>query len=103
MRRALVDHARANLTEKRDAKRGLPARKETPILTTAQSREILALEDALIGLSQVAGRASRVVELRYFAGLSLKETAAVLHIGLTTVKEDWNFARAWLLRELRKP
>ncbi len=100
MRRTLVDHARANLTSKRDAKQGLPPRKKAPVLSAAQSKEMLALEDALIGLSQVSGRASRVVELRYFAGLSLKETAAVLHIGLTTVKEEWIFARAWLLREL---
>lgn len=100
MRRALVDHARANLTRKRDAKQGLPARKKAPVLTANGSREILALEDALISLSQVSGRAGRIVELRYFTGLSLKETAAVLHVGLTSVKADWAFARAWLLREL---
>jgi RNA polymerase sigma-70 factor (ECF subfamily) len=100
MRRALVDHARAKLTQKRDAEHGLADRPNATVLSVAQSREILALEDALLGLSKVSPRASRVVELRYFAGLSLKETAAVLHVGITTVKEEWTFARAWLLREL---
>ena len=62
---------------------------------------MLALDEALEGLAKIDERKSRVVELRYFGGLSLEETAQALAVSVDTVKRDWRMARAWLLAELR--
>jgi RNA polymerase sigma factor (TIGR02999 family) len=101
MRRILIDFARA----KRNEKRGAGAPKVTldegllpPIET---SHDLVALDDALHALAAVHPRKSDVVELRYFGGLSLEETAETLHVSIDTVKRDWRFARLWLLRELK--
>ncbi|MCY3003790.1 MAG: sigma-70 family RNA polymerase sigma factor [Planctomycetota bacterium] len=103
MRQVLVDHARARHAEKRG---GGVARVpleslEFPDLQRDPER-MLALEDALQRLEQVDERKAKVVSLRYFAGLSIAETAGVLELSVTTVKDEWSFARAWLFRELRK-
>ena len=63
-------------------------------------QDLVALDDALQALAAVHPRKSEVVELRYFGGLSLEETAEALHISTDTVKRDWRFAKLWLLREL---
>lgn len=72
------------------------------VLLTAQARgiEILALDEALETLARIDGRKSRVVELRYFGGLDIEETAEVLGISVGTAKRDWRMARAWLIGEL---
>lgn len=100
MRRILVDHAR----RRRSAKRGGDALCVAldDALLTAQARgvEVLALDEALDALARIDHRKSRVVELRYFGGLSIQETAEVLGVSVDTVKRDWRMARAWLLGEL---
>ncbi len=100
MRRILVDHARKH----RFAKRGgnalfIPL---DGVLLAAQKRgiEVLALDEALDELARIDERKSRVVELRYFGGLSIEETAEVLEVSVDTVKRDFRMARAWLLAEL---
>jgi RNA polymerase sigma factor (TIGR02999 family) len=100
MRRILVDHAR----HRGFAKRGGHVQ-HVPlddVLLVAKSRgiEVLALDDALDALARIDHRKSRVVELRYFGGLSIEETAEVLEVSVETVKRDFRMARAWLLAEL---
>ncbi len=100
IRRILVDHARGQHA----AKRGAGARKLPleDILETPRQRplDLVALDDALETLARIDPQQSRVVELRFFAGLSIEETAEVLHISPATVKRDWTAAKAWLYRDL---
>jgi RNA polymerase sigma factor (TIGR02999 family) len=100
IRRILVDYAR----NRRSAKRGGGAVQipidETLLGTRMPGIEVLALDEALTSLSNVDPRKGRVVELRYFGGLSVEETAEVLRISAETAKRDWKMAKAWLLREL---
>jgi RNA polymerase sigma factor (TIGR02999 family) len=104
MRRLLVDWARAKHAEKRggDARAisldGMAG--EGPAAPT-RPEELLALDEALDRLRARSERQARVVECRYFAGLSIEETAEALGVSATTVKDDWRIARAWLYRELR--
>jgi RNA polymerase sigma-70 factor (ECF subfamily) len=100
IRRILVDHARGH----RSAKRGADA-VHVPLdeaLLGAQARgvEVVALDEALSALSAIDARKGRVVELRYFGGLTVQETAGVLQISAETVHRDWKMAKAWLFREL---
>ena len=74
---------------------------QTAVLSPGRDRSILALDDALAEFSHVAPRQAKVVELRYFGGLREEEIVQVLNISPRTVRRDWEFARAWLLRELR--
>ena len=101
MRRILVDFARA----KRSQKRGGRAMRVTLVDDLAVSdepgRDLVALDDALEELAKLDERKSQVVEMRFFGGLSLDETAEALHISPDTVKRDWKLAKAWLFRELR--
>lgn len=108
MRRVLVDHARARQASKRGSGHvavlvddsSLAAR--TPAGTrVAEGVDILALDEALDRLKEVGPRHSALVELRFFGGLSVEETAAALNVSRATVTRDWAFARAWLYRELR--
>jgi RNA polymerase sigma factor (TIGR02999 family) len=102
MRRILVDAARARKANKRG---GLAAKinfDETALLSTAPDRSILALDEALTSFAQLAPRQAKVVEMRYFGGLSEDEIVAALSISPRTVRRDWDFARAWLLRELNQ-
>ena len=75
---------------------------ETAVLSPAPDRSILALDEALTAFSQVAPRQAKVVELRYFGGLTEEEIVAALKISPRTVRRDWDFAKAWLLRELSR-
>ena len=101
MRRVLVDYARS----RRYQKRGAGARKVPITSALAVTREpnidVLALDDALERLAAVDERKAKVVDLRFFGGLSLEETAAVLEVSRETVKRDWRLAKLWLLRELQ--
>jgi RNA polymerase sigma factor (TIGR02999 family) len=101
MRRILVEHARARKAQRR----GGGARRLTLEDGITPSKgdflEILVLDEALSALAALHSRQSRVVELRYFGGLTIRETAHVLGVSEETVKKDWRLARAWLLRELR--
>jgi RNA polymerase sigma-70 factor, ECF subfamily len=100
MRRILLDRARRKAAAKRGG-RGQPVDlTKTLDVAQAKARELLALDDALNALAQVDPRKSRIVELRFFGGLSVKETAEVVQVSSDTVMRDWKLARAWLLTEL---
>lgn len=99
MRRILVDHARHRNALKRARPVGHLPLDEGPGNVDLQL-DLVALDRALEGLAAIAANAARVVELRYFGGLSIEETAAVLGIAPATVKRHWTFARAWLHRAL---
>lgn len=99
IRRLLVEHARRRRAAKRDA--GVRITLDEQLVgTDGPSLDLIALDDALQGLERVAPRQARVVELRYFGGLSVEETAEVMVSSPATVKRDWSFARAFLLRAL---
>jgi RNA polymerase sigma factor (TIGR02999 family) len=100
MRRILVDAARARGSQKRGGNASITDLDESAVVYPAPDRSILALDDALTAFSQVAPRQAKVVELRYFGGLTEEEIVAALKISPRTVRRDWDLARAWLLREL---
>jgi RNA polymerase sigma factor (TIGR02999 family) len=103
MRRILVDHARGRVAGKRGAgERPLPI-DDAIVFAEMPSAEILALDDALTRLAAVDPRQSRVVELRFFGGLTMEETAEVMGISPATVGREWTVAKAWLYAELRPP
>lgn len=100
MRRILVDHARARLADKRGGQQVRVTLTDIQELAGARPPDLLEVDEALTRLAVVSHRAARVVELRFFAGMSEEETAAALAISEGTVKRDWRFARAWLLAQL---
>ena len=101
MRRVLLNYIRDNKRKKRGGGAIQVELKDEMIITEAKSDEILALEEALCRLSEIDERKAKVVELRYYGGLSVEETAEVLKVSDITVTRDWNLARAWLARELK--
>ena len=102
MRRILVDHARAHRTAKRGGRDQKISLDDTVLLTAEQSTEVLALNEALERLEKLDARQSKVVELRFFGGLTEEEAAEVLGVSSRTVKRDWRLAKAWLYGELKK-
>ncbi len=100
MRRILVDHARAKLADKRGGGAAMVPLDEALVFSAERSRQVVDLDEALSRLEVRDERVSRVVELRFFAGLSVEETAEALRISTRTVKRDWQFGRAWLQAEL---
>ena len=103
MRRILVDAARARGSQKRGGMAATVNIDETAVLSPTPDRSILALDEALTAFSRVAPRQAKVVELRYFGGLTEEEIVEALKISPRTVRRDWDLARAWLLRELSHP
>ena len=100
MRRILLDRARRKVAGKRGGKiQPLDLTKTVDVAQT-KARELLALDDALDALAEFDPRKARIVELRFFGGLSVKETAEVVKVSSDTVMRDWKMARAWLLTEL---
>jgi len=103
MRHILLDRARRRVA----AKRGGPAPRlnldEVPEVGSGRARELIALDDALSALAKIDERKARVIELRFFTGLSVEETAEVLKVSPDTVMRDWKLGRAWLLAELNEP
>jgi len=102
MRRILVDRARARLAEKRGGSREKVSLDSAVAFSAEQSEEFLALHEALERLAQRDPRQGRVVELKFFGGLTDEETAEVLGVAPRTVKRNWQVAKAWLLRELNR-
>jgi RNA polymerase sigma factor (TIGR02999 family) len=100
MRRILVDASRAREADKRGGCAPSLTIDDVPLAAPQPGRCLVALNEALNALAAVDERKSRVVELRYFGGLSVAETAAVLHVSPETVHRDWRVAKAWLHREL---
>jgi RNA polymerase sigma factor (TIGR02999 family) len=101
MRRILVDYARRRQYAKREGEERKVSLEEAALVSKERATELIALDDALIGLEAIDARKSRIVELRYFGGMTIEETAEVLHISHATVEREWNTARAWLYRQLR--
>lgn len=102
MRRILIDHARARRSLKRGGDAVHVALDDTPVGSSPPHADLLALDEALTRLAAMDMRKSRVVELRYFAGLSVEETAEALDLSPDTVMRDWKMAKLWLLRELKR-
>jgi RNA polymerase sigma factor (TIGR02999 family) len=100
IRRILVDHARRRGFAKRGGHVLRVPLDEALLEAQARGIDVLELDDALDALGRIDGRKSRVVELRYFGGLSIEETAEFLKISIDTAKRDWRMARAWLIAEL---
>jgi RNA polymerase sigma factor (TIGR02999 family) len=100
MRRILVDHARGHLADKRGA--GVPVLSLDEVVVEAQNQsvDLLDLDEALNKLEKLDPQQGKIVELRFFSGLSIEETATVLGISPATVKREWAAARAWLYREV---
>jgi RNA polymerase sigma factor (TIGR02999 family) len=100
MRQVLVDHARSRKAAKRNAGRqALPLDENLPV-TDERAAELMALDDALAALAGVDPEKARLVELRYFTGLTIEDTAEMLGVSPATVKREWALARAWLHREI---
>ena len=102
MRRILVDSARARGNDKRGGGVAKVSFDEAVLVSEEPGQDLVALDQALQALEAVHQRKSQVVELRFFGGLSVEETAEVLNVSRETVKRDWQFAKMWLLRQLRK-
>lgn len=102
MRHILVDYARRRSAAKRGGGGTDVSLEEAWIAAVEPHTDVLALDDALEALAKVDARKAKVVELRFFAGLSVKETASVLEISEKSVIRDWSLARAWLARELKE-
>jgi RNA polymerase sigma factor (TIGR02999 family) len=100
MRQVLVDHARNRLAAKRQGGARVTL-SEAANVPYQSELDVIAVDEALTRLSELDERQVRVVELRFFGGLSIPETAEALHISVATVKRDWTMARTWLSRELR--
>ena len=101
MRRILVDHARSRNYEKRGGGVQQVSFDEGLVVALEPAQDLVALHDALTVLAKVDARKSQVVELRFFGGLSVEETAEALRVSTDTVTRDWKFAKVWLLRELQ--
>ena len=102
MRRILVDFARARRNEKRGGEWRKVSLHEALLVSADAGQDLVALDEALSALEAAHPRKSQVVELRFFGGLSIEETAEALQVSIDTVKRDWRFAKLWLLRELAR-
>ena len=103
MRRILVDHARAKNRDKRGGNaETLQFDEDATVIQSGQSVDLIELDEALSRLAEHDPQQARIVELRYFGGLTLEETAETMHLSRTTVATDWAMAKAWLHRELTK-
>jgi RNA polymerase sigma-70 factor (ECF subfamily) len=102
MRRILLDHARGHLRHKRGGPLQILPLDEALAFSAERSEELVKLNEALERLSAIDPRQSKIVELRFFGGLSVEETSEILGISPKTVKRDWAVARAWLHGELQR-
>jgi RNA polymerase sigma factor (TIGR02999 family) len=102
MRHILVDFARARQYAKRGGEAEQVSLDEALVVSSERGADLVALDDALKSLAALDPRKSKVVELRYFGGLSVEETAEVLKVSVETIHRDWRLAKVWLLRELSR-
>lgn len=103
MRRILVDQARRRTAQKRGRQFQVTLETDPPLADAAPPEEVVAVDEALARLAEADARSARLIELRYFGGLTIEEAATSLGISVATAKRDWAFARAWLQRELSHP
>jgi RNA polymerase sigma factor (TIGR02999 family) len=102
MRRILIDYAKQRHRVKRGANEDLPLEEALTVTVSDTSFDLLALDDALNRLAEKEESLAKIVELRFFSGLDVPETAKVLNVSESTVKRDWAMAKAWLHRELTR-
>lgn len=102
MRHVLVNHAMSSLAEKRGGGQITLSLDDADAMLHREASEVIALHEALAGLAAVDERKARIVEMRYFGGLSIEETAEALGISVVTVNRDWRLARSWLIREMNR-
>ena len=102
MRRILVDHARSRQAAKRGGSAIRLPLEDAMVVLPGQDLDFVALDEALNRLAQIDPQQNQIVELRFFSGLSVEETAEVMNVSGRTVKRDWNVAKAWLRRELSR-
>ena len=102
MRQILVNHAKGRLSDKRGGGRANVSLDDVQPAVHQEAAEIVALHEALDALHAVDPRKSRVVEMRYFGGLSIEETAEALGVSIGTVNRDWRLARSWLIRQMNR-
>ena len=100
MRRILVDHARTRQSRKRGGATRWVSLEDAHVVSQERGADLVALDDALQALAAVDARKCQVVELRYFGGLSIEESAEALQVSPETIQRDWKLAKAWLQREL---
>lgn len=101
MRRILLDHARKHQADKRGGEaEKLPIEEEILIVSHDKSSELIALDDALQSLASMDEQKARIVELRYFGGLSIEETAEVMGVSVPTINRQWRMAKAWLYSQV---
>jgi len=101
MRQIIVDHARSHQAAKRGGATPKLSLDEAPELSDERAAGFLALDEALTGLAAVDAQKSRIVELRFFGGLTIEETAQIIGVSTATVKREWSVAKTWLYREIR--
>lgn len=101
MRRILIDHARGHLREKRGGDQQVVPLDEAIVFSPEKSDYLVKVDDALDRLAKLDPRQSKIVELRFFGGLTVEETAEILNISTKTVKREWSVAKAWLHGELK--
>jgi RNA polymerase sigma-70 factor, ECF subfamily len=101
MRQVLVDIAREHGSRRQDGPPQKVSLDEAMVVSEQRSEGLLALDEALKGLAEIDARKSQVVELRFFGGLSVEETAEALNVSVETIHRDWRLAKSWLLRRLR--
>jgi RNA polymerase sigma factor (TIGR02999 family) len=102
MRRILVDHARKHVSLKRGSSFIKISLEEAVVFSREQPRELIALDELLTRLASLDPQGSRIVELRFFAGLSIEETAEVTGLSAAKVRREWSAAKAWISREMNK-
>jgi RNA polymerase sigma-70 factor, ECF subfamily len=102
MRRILIDHARGHSRQKRGGEQKKVSLDEALIFSEQQADELLAVDDSLNLLAKIDPRQAKIVELRFFGGLSVEETAEVLGVSPKTIKRDWSVAKAWLYADLKE-
>lgn len=102
MRHILVDHARSHAYAKRGGGTRTISLDEAMLVSQERAADVLALDEALKGLAEIDPQQSRIVEMRFFGGLTVEETAAVLQLSAATIKREWSTAKAWLYHELAK-
>jgi len=102
MRRILVDHARSHRYAKRGGGAPVVSIDDVAVMSKERAAELVELDEALASLAAVDPRKARVVEMRFFAGLTEEEIAEVLHVAPNTVQRDWTMAKAWLRREMQR-
>jgi RNA polymerase sigma factor (TIGR02999 family) len=102
MRHILVDHARSHAYQKRGGGTQTISLDEAMVVSQDRAAEVVALNDVLKELANIDPQQSRIVELRFFGGLTIEETAVVLGLSPATIKREWSTAKAWLYHELAK-